>query len=182
MYVAAFGTAEPADSAVTPNGTTTPPGGSWVDVGGTEGGVSFEADTTYTDLTVDQIIMNVGARLTDLKMMVTTKLSEMTLGNLNTALNSITTQATFSGYSTSDITVGSAATQPAYAALIIDGWAPLLSSGAPALRRIIVRKVLSQAKVQMMYDKKSQQSFDCTFNAFYVSASLPPVHQIDQTL
>jgi hypothetical protein len=151
-----------------------------VDVGGTDGGAVFEVDTTYTDLSVDQIIMNVGARLTELKMSVTTKLAEMTLANLTTALNAITTSASGSGYATEDIVVTSAASQPTYAALIIDGWAPMLSTGAPALRRVIVRKVLSQAKVTLAYDKKTQQSYDCTFNAYFVSNSVNPCHIVDQ--
>lgn len=181
LYVAAFGATEPADTAVTPNGTTTPPSSPWTDVGGTDGGVTFEVDNTYTDLSVDQIIMNVGARLTEMKMSVTVKLSEMTLANLQTSLNSIGTTGSGTGYNTLDIAVGSAATQPTYAALIIDGWAPMLSTGAPALRRVIIRKVLSQVKAQLSYDKKTQQSLDCTFNAYYVSGSIAPVHIVDQT-
>ena len=181
MYVAAFGATEPLDSTVTPNGTTTPPGSPWTDVGGTDGGVTFEVDTTYTDLTVDQIIMNVGARLTELKMSVAAKLSEVTLANLNTALNQIGQTSGGAGYSTLDIPVGSAATQPTYAAIIIDGWAPYTASGAPALRRIIVRKVLAQTKVGLAYDKKTQLAYDCTWNAYYVSSSINPVHVIDQT-
>jgi len=182
MYVGAFGATEPLDSTVTPNGPTTPPSSAvWTDVGGTEGGVQFEADTKYTDLGVDQIIMSVGARLTQLTMQVVTKLSEVTQANLTTALNSITTTSSGSGYITEDITVTNSASQPTYAALIIDGWAPLLSSGASALRRIIIRKVLSQAKVALMYDKKTQASYSCTFAAYYVSNSINPVHIIDQT-
>jgi hypothetical protein len=182
LYAAPFGTTEPTDASVTPNGTTTPPGGSWIDVGGTEGGVNFEVDSTYTGLTVDQIIMEVGARLTDLKMQVTTKLSEITLNNVNTALNSIATYATGSGYETLDINVGSAASQPTYAALIIDGWGPALAStGASALRRVIVRKVLSQTKVGLMHDRKTQQSIDCSWSTYYVSSSLVPVHIVGQT-
>jgi hypothetical protein len=178
LYVAPFGSSEPADSAVTPNGPSTPPSSPWTDVGGTDGGVTFETDNTYTDLSVDQIIMNVGARLTE--MTVTSKLSEMTLANLQTSLNNIGTTGSGSGYATLDIPVSSAATQPTYAALIIDGWAPMLSSGAPALRRVIVRKVLSQVKASLAYDKKTQQALDVTFTAYYVSNSITPVHIVDQ--
>lgn len=181
LYVAPFGSTEPLDSTVTPNGTTTPPSSPWVDVGGTDGGVAYEVDNTYTDLSVDQIIMSVGARLTDMKMSVVTKMAEMTLTNLNTVLNSIATTSTGSGYATLDIPVGSAATQPTYAALIIDGWAPFLNTGQAALRRIIVRKVLAQVKVSEMFDKKTQASYDVTFQAYYVSGSIPPVHIVDQT-
>lgn len=181
LYVAPFGSTEPTDSSVTPGGTTTPPSSPWTDVGGTDGGVVFESDSTYTDLTVDQVIMNVGARLTEMKMTVTTKLSEVTLANLQTALNNIGTSATNTGYSTLDIPVGTSATQPSYAALIIDGWAPMLSTGAPALRRVIVRKVLSQVKASLAFDKKTQQGLECTFNAYFVSSSISPVHIVDQT-
>lgn len=181
LYVAAFGSTEPTDASVTPNGPTTPPSAPWTDVGGTDGGVMFEVDNTYTDLQVDQLTMNVGARLTAMKMTVTTKLAEMTLTNLQTALNSIGTSSSGSGYSTLDIPVGSTSTQPSYAALIIDGWAPTLSSGAAALRRVIVRKVLSQVKATLSYDKKTQQSLDCTFTAYYVSNSINPIHIVDQT-
>ena len=172
----------PKTRAVTPNGTTTPPDSEyWTPVGGTDGGVSFEVDTTYTDLTVDQIIMNVGSRLTELKMSVAAKLSEVTLANLNVALNSIGETTTGSGYSTLDIAVTSAATQPSYAALIIDGWAPYTTTGNPALRRIIVRKVLAQTKVGMAYDKKTQMAYDCTWTAYFVSDSITPAHIVDQT-
>lgn len=181
LYVAPFGSTEPLDSAVTPNGTTTPPSSPWVDVGGTDGGVSFDAELGYTDLNVDQVIMPVGSRLTDMKMSIVTKLAEMTLSNLNAALNSICATSSGSGYSTLDIQVGTSSTQPAYAAMIIDGWAPFLNTGQPALRRIIVRKILSQAKVSMMFDKKTQQSYDVTLNAYFVSNSINPVHIVEQT-
>lgn len=181
LYVAPFGSVEPTDASVTPGGTTTPPGAPWTDVGGTDGGVTFEADNTYTSLQVDQLTLEVGARLTAMKFTVTTKLSEITLTNLQTALNSIGTTASGSGYQTMDIGIAASSTQPTYAALIIDGWAPMLSTGAPALRRIIVRKVLSQVKATLAYDKKTQQSLDCSFQAYYVSSSIAPVHVVEQT-
>ena len=182
LYVGGFGATEPLDSAVTPNGYMTPPNPSiWTDVGGTDGGVTVEIDSTYTGLSVDQIIMEVGARLTELKMSVTAKLSELTLANMNFALNQVATIAVNTGYSTLDIPVGSSATQPTYAAIIVDGWAPYTSGGTPALRRVIVRKVLSQTKIGLAYDKKTQQAFDCAWQAYYVSSSITPYHQIDET-
>lgn len=180
LYVAPFGTSEPADSAVTPQGYNTAPASPWTDVGATDGGVTFEVDSTYTDFAVDQLTMSPGARLTEQKMTVTTKLSEMTLGNLNLALNNIGTTGSGTGYNTFDIPVGVTSTQPSYAAICIYGWAPLLTTGAPALRRIIVRKVLSQVKASLMYDRKTQDSLDCTFSAYFVSSSIQPVHITDQ--
>lgn len=182
FHVGEFGAVEPDDADVTPNGPSTPPDPAvWTDVGGTDGGVNFEVDSTYTDLTVDQIIMAVGARLTELKVSTAAKLAEMTLQNMNFALNQVGIIDTHTGYTTMDIPVGSSATQPKYAALIIDGWAPYTPSGNPALRRVIIRKVLSQTKAGLGYDKKTQQSFDCTWETYYVSDSIVPVHIVDQT-
>ena len=67
------------------------------------------------------------------------------------------------------------------APLIVDGWAPPLTSGVAALRRVIVRKVLSQVKATLSYDKKTQQALDVTFTAYFVSNSINPVHIVDQT-
>jgi len=180
LYYAAFGTAEPADSTVTPDGWLVPPPAPWTDFGGTDGGVSLEVDTTYTDLEVDQEIMPVGSRLTAMAMSVAAKLSEVTQANMAVALNNITQAGSGAGYITLDIPVGSSTTQPQYSALIIDGWGPELSNGQPALRRAIVRKVLSTAKVTLASDKKTQQAFDCTFKCFYVGPGINPIHIIDQ--
>lgn len=182
LYFAPFGSAEPADSSVTPNGMTTPPGSPWVDVGGTDGGVNFVTEGELTALAVDQIIMDVGARQTGLKMSIQTKMAEVTLTNFNTALNGTASQGSGSGYATLDINVTQAATQPTYIALIMDGLAPYLSTGAPARRRVIVRKVLATPKISLVGDKKNQQSFDVTWNAYYVSAGVTPVHIVEQTM
>lgn len=177
FYVGAFGTTEPTDANV-----ATAPGSGWTDVGGTDGGVIFEIDGTYTDLNVDQIVMAVGSRLTELKPMVTATLSEITLTNLNQALNNIGTTGSGTGYSSLDINAGSSATQPSYSALIIDGWAPAnASTGASERRRVIVRKVLSQPKVKLAYDKKTQQGLETSFGVYYVSSTLAAVHIVDAT-
>lgn len=181
LRVGAFGAAEPTDSSVTPDGYMTPPNSAvWVDVGGTDGGITFETDSTYTDLQVDQEILPVGARLTELKISVTAKLAELTMQNMAVALNQAAAPSVQSGYQTMDIPAGSSATQPTYAALLIDGWAPYTSAGTAALRRIIVRKVLSQTKITLSYDKKSQQSYDCTWTCYFVSPSINPVHIVDE--
>lgn len=180
LYVAPFGSTEPADSAVSPTGYLTPPGGAWTDVGATDGGVTLEIDNTYTALTCDQVIMDVGARLTEMKMQVTAKLAEMTLTNFQTAINNIGTVSVQSSYQTMEIPVGSSTTQPGYIALIVDGWAPMTNAGTPALRRIIVRKVLSQVKASLAFTKKDQDAFDCTWAAYFVSNSINPLHLVDE--
>lgn len=180
FYANIFGASEPADSAVTPNGYLTPPGGSWTDVGGTDGGVSYIPSQTYTDLSVDQLTMPPGARLTETAMEVTAKLSEMTFANLQLSLNNIAVTSQGAGFQTMEIPAGTVTTQPTYTALIIDGWAPFTNAGTPALRRVIVRKVLSQAKATLVYDKKTQQALDCTFKVYWVSQSINPVHIVDE--
>lgn len=180
IYINSFGAAEPADNSVTPNGYMVPPGGTWIDLGGTDGGITVEMDTTYTPKSVDQIPMDVGAALTEVKMSATTKLAEVTLANLQYAINQIAVVTPQAGYTTLDVPVGQAITQPKYAAIIVDGYAPATASGNPALRRIILRKVLNAAKVALDGDKKTQQSYDCTFTCYWVSDSIAPWHQIDE--
>jgi len=179
LLVGAFGATEPADSDITPNGASyTFDSTYWTDVGGTDGGVTFEADVTLTDLEVDQVTMPVGARQTAIKMTVAAKLSEMTLANMNTALNSIGITNSGGGYETLEIPVTSAATQPTYAALLIAGWAPYASTAMA--RWVIVRKVLNQTKATLVYDKKTQQSYDCSWTSYYISDTINPVHVVDE--
>lgn len=179
LYVAPFGTTEPADSTATVAGG--PPGGAWIDAGGTENAVMLEEDAKYAAMRVTQIPMDLGARQTDYVVTVTTQLAEINIANLKNALNQLVSTTVNSGYTTIDRVVGSAATQPTYAALIIDGWGPTLASGAPARWRHIVRKVLSQPKIQRNYEPGKPVVYDVTFNAYWISDSITPVHEILQT-
>jgi hypothetical protein len=157
------------------------PGAGWTDIGATQGGVTVEVDNTYDQLTVDQLVDPVGARLTKRLIQVTFKAAETTLNNLQVAMNSLMSQSSGAGYATADPQTTTSATQPTYAALIIDGWAPTLASGAAARRRIIVRKVISQVKTQLVYNMATNTTYDLTWTAFYVSASIAPFHIIDAT-
>lgn len=179
LYFAPFGTTEPADSAATVNAGA--PGGSWVDVGGTEIGVTVEIDMTYVDLKVNQLIDPVGARATDRVITVKTQLSEATYQNMNNALNGLNTTVVSSSYTTMEPVTTTSATQPTYAALIVDGWAPTLATGLPARRRWIIRKVISKPKVIEFYDLTKKVLYDVTFQAYYISPSIPLFHQVNQT-
>jgi hypothetical protein len=181
IYYAPFGTTEPEDTSVTNDGWLTPPPAPWTDFGGTDGGVNLEIDSEFTALTVDQIIMDVGARLTGLKMSVTAGLAEITNDNINQSLNGIAETTSGQGFVTMEIPVGSSATQPQYSALCLDGWGPLTAAGGPALRRVIVRKVLSTAKVQLTSDKKTQQKVDTTWNTYFVGEGVRPIRIITAT-
>lgn len=175
LWLAPFGTTEPLDSAVTSD-----PGAGWVFAGGTEDPVVLEEDMTYADLTVTQVQMAVGARLTKYEVTVKTKMSELTVQNLQYAMNQLNTVTVNSGYTSIDRQVGLASSQPTYAALLIDGWGPTLVGGSARWRHI-VRKVISMPKITRAYDPTKQGFFDVTFKGFFVSSSIAPVHEVLQT-
>jgi len=179
LYIAPFGSAEPTDANATVNAGL--PGGVWIGVGGTDADVTMEIDVTIDDLKVDQLIDPVGGRVTDRQITLKTALREVTLANMTNAVNSMVTTTVNASYSTQDPITASNATQPSYSALIFDTWAPTLSTGQPARRRVIIRKVLSMPKVQLIGGKGKNALYDCTWKAYYVSAGVPLYHQIDQT-
>lgn len=181
LYVAPYGTSLSAYIGANPGSVavTSP----FVDVGGTTGGVVVEVDETMTNIQVDQLLDPVGARTTARTIQVTTTLMETALAQIQVALNGTSgaTISTGSGYSQMDLVTTTSATQPQYSSLIIDGWAPTLSSGAAAKRRFIVQKALSQPKVAQKFDMSNQATVDVTFTAFYVSPGTSPFTVVDQT-
>jgi hypothetical protein len=179
LYVAPFGTSEPTNPYDAPSVT-------WVNVGGTDGGVSIEFDQTVTDLQCDQVLLPVGGRVTAESVIVTASLSEITLANIIASLAGAAAVVTATGVSGNKSTLTpvttTAATQPNYVALLIDGWAPRgASSGNVENRRLIIRKTLPQPKTQLMFDKKTQQAIATTFNAYFVSSSVAPWVIMDAT-
>lgn len=177
LWFGAFGAVEPLDTAI----GTAPNPAVWTDSGATQGGVTWELDDTMEDQVVDQVPMPVGARLTKRALTVTAKLAEASLNNLALAMNHAVTQGSGTGYATLDPVETTSATQPTYTALIVDGWAPLLSSGAAARRRLIVRKTLSQPKIQLAYAMSGNGVYDVTWTGYYVSSSIVAFHTVDQT-
>jgi hypothetical protein len=172
LYSGAFGALEPTDATV----NTTPAASSWTDVGGTDGGVKLTIDQSYTELEVDQIVDRVGSRLTKRNFVVETAMAEPTLANLSLALNG-GTSASAAGYASFDPSFASSATQPTYKALLFDGWAP----GGTFNRRVIVRKALSTDAVELDYTKDKKTMYGVKFSGHYVTASISPIHIVDQT-
>lgn len=176
MYVGAFGAIEPLDTAI----NSTPAASAWIDVGGTDGGITFSVDPKFTEFAVDQIVDTPGARLTSRAITVATTLAEATLSNLATALNT-TIGATGAGFASFEPDYGDFASQPPYRALLLDGWAPGPTENANFRRRLIVRKVLCTSKIDLAYAKDKQTGIPVTFQGYYVSKLKGPFRVVDQT-
>lgn len=177
LWYAPYGTAAPADSAV-----TSAPGATWTDVGGTQGGIMAEIDNTYMEQVVDQIPIAIGGRLTKQAITITTELAETTLANLNLSMNGLISITTQSGYTTTDLQTATSATQPQYSTLIVDGWAPTTgTTEVSCRRRLIIWKTLSQGKATFKYEMANNSVYSVAFSAYFVSGSVAPWHSVDQT-
>lgn len=175
IYSGAFGATEPADSAVA---SGAPASAAWTDMGGTLGGVKLAVNQTYTVLQVDQVVDVAGRRLTARDIQVVTALAEPTLQNFAVALNGGTVATAGAPVLvTYDPAGASSATQPAYTAILFDGWGP---NGK--VRRCIVRKVLSMANTELNYTKDAQAQFAVSFGAHYVSSVIPLFHIVDSSV
>lgn len=163
IYVAPFGTAEPATPATTP-------AVGWVDVGGTDGGARLVMNTTYTPLTVDQIAGPVGSRLTDRAITIATSMAEATLANLRTALNLPVGAGT-----TLEVGAEISNAEPLYKSVMIVGQKP---GGGPRL--VILRRALSTESIEMAWTKDGKTMIPVTFSGYYVSSSISSI-KIDDT-
>lgn len=179
LYSAPFGTAEPSDASVTPDGYLVIPPSPWTDVGSTETGVTFDIEHTITNQEVNQLIDPVGGRLTKRVMTITTTLAEATLANLNLSTNGTLIVDPLSGYTTADPQTATSATQPNYTSLMLYGWGPLLLTGRPSLRRITLRKTLSQVKASLDYEMTKYATYAVTFTGYYISANVAPYHIVE---
>lgn len=164
LYVAPFGTAEPATVAAAP-------ATGWVDVGGTQEGVELGIADEYAVLGVDQVIYEIERRRTGRVLTIKTSLAEATLENL---AHSINNTAPAAGVLTADD--GLTAFAPAYKAVLLDGIAP-----GGFRRRIILRKCLSTDSVAMAYKKDGQTLIPVTFTGHWVSSSIKPFAINDAT-
>lgn len=157
LYLAPFGSTEPAAVA-------TAPAAPWVDLGGTSDGVELNIADEYAVLAVDQVIYEVERRRTSRVVTIKTNLAEATLANLASAINNTAPSASVL---TADD--GLTAFNPPYGAVLLDGIAP-----GGFRRRIIVRKVLSTDSVGTAYKKADQTLIPVTFTGHWVSASIKP--------
>jgi hypothetical protein len=175
LYQGSFGATEPADTAV----NTSPPASSWTDMGATDGGLKFSIDQKFSTLTCDQLIDDVGSRLTSRAVMFSTNLAETTLANLKLAVNG-GTSASGSGFASLDALNTSSASQVPYFAAILDGFAPAPVSST-FTRRVVLRKVINASKVESQFAKDKMTFIPVEFKSHYVSPSITPFRWVDQT-
>lgn len=179
IWVGAFGVTEPAQSNAA---LIADPGAGWTSVGLTEGGVTWDDEQTVSGTRADQVIDEIGGRITARKTMVTFNLLEPTLARLLIALNNFGTVTTGTGITTYDPGQFTAGSIPAYTAILVDGWAPQLSGGGAARRRAIFRKVLNtNAKVEAVYDPTKDGVWAFSGQCYFVSSSISPYIVMDQT-
>lgn len=174
LYKGDVGASEPDDSDVGNAIPDTSASGDFIDLGGTNGGVTLELDQEYTELEVDQIVDIPERRLTKREFKINTSLAETTLENFVIANNggTITTGAGFSAF---DPKQDTSAAQPTYIALIFDGIAP-----NSMRRRVIARRVLSVAGISQEYSKDGQSLYPVEFSCHYVDTNTPPFKYVDE--
>jgi hypothetical protein len=178
LWYGAFGVTEPAQSNAA---LIADPGAGWTFGGGSNGGISWEIDHTITDMAFDQTVDPVGGRVTGRSGMVTFNAAEPTLAILALALHNLGTTTVGSGITTYTPGQPNAGTPLSYNAILLDGWAPLLGSGAAARRRAIFRKMLNQPKMITNGDPTKQVSWALNTKMYYVSQSIDPYIVMDQT-
>lgn len=172
-----FGTTEPAYSAI----ASVPSASAWTDCGGTNGGVKWDIDQTYFQLDVDQLVDVPESRITKREVDVMTDLAEITMTNLQLALNGGTITAS-TAYQVYDPSFATSATQPGYAAVLIDAYAPRLAANTTMRRRVVLRKVLSTDQIAMEYKKGGQTFIPVKFSCHYVSSTIAPYEVVDQLM
>lgn len=175
IYAGAFGATEPADTSF----ASVPDSGSWTDLGGTDGGITLSVNQEYAELEVDQLVDTPERRMTKREFTIATSLAEGTLANLALALNALVTESTGgsaeTAYTSLTAATGSSATQPTYAALLVDGYAPESNR-----RRFIGRKMLQTGNVSLGYSKGDKTVIPVSFVGHYVSPSIAPFKSVDQ--
>lgn len=164
VYVAPFGTADPATIA-------TAPAAAWIDVGGTKGGLELNVSSEFATLTVDQIVDIIESRRTGREVTAKTTLAEATLTNLAQAIANTAPVA-----NVLELDDGLAAFKPAYSAILIDGIAP-----GGFRRRIIVRKTLPTDAVGLAYKKDDQTVIPVTWKLHWVSTVIKSLKIEDAT-
>jgi hypothetical protein len=175
LYFAPFGATEPLDTAVA-SALSAP----YVNLGGTDDGVTLNVSHDWFKLRMDQVIDAAGARKTGRTITVATNLVEGTLENLALAMaqaaSSIASGGT-GGTAWRSLEAGGddSGAEPDYQSIILRGRAP-----AGKRRLFICRKVLQTEDVESAYKKDDQWLIPVTFECFWVTTSIRPFKVVDE--
>lgn len=176
VWGALFGATEPLDTA-----TATAPSAPWVDLGGTDDGVTLNAETEWFSKRMDQVTMTPGRVPTSLEISVATNLTEGTLENLALAFNLAESEIESGGtggtaWRALDLGNLDPGAEPIYSALIMRGRG--VGNGGK-MRNFILRKVLSIESIESAYKKDDQWLLPVTFACHWVSPSIAPIRVVD---
>ncbi len=179
LYTGAFGATEPAATAI----GTAPASATWTDAGFTTGGVRLTYTPTYSVMAVDQVVDEVGRRMTSREFMIGTNMAEATLDNVLLVLNDEVeggAKGTGSGFEEIEPTIDvGPEDEPTHKALIFDGFAGGFDSGRHFRRRVVGRRMLNTAATELAYTEDSQTVLATEWRAHFVSSSIAPWQIID---
>jgi len=153
----------------------------WIDLGGTDDGVSLTVSQSWESHMCDQVADYIASSLTERNAKVSTNLVESTLENLQVVLNGgtitdVAAGAGTAGTSTYDPVVDLVANDPTYYSILVRGKAP---NGFQ--RVFIIRRVLSLDDVEFSYTKAGKSMWSVTWTGHYVSQSIAPFRVRDKT-
>lgn len=155
IFVAEFGTAEPAD-------VDAAPAVGWIAVGGTEEGARQIVNQTITKKRVDEVGMAVGGKITEQEVAIATSLAEARLANFRLAYNQAVSTATKVGLN-GNLTNG----EPPYVAVLLRGFGP-----GGDRRNVILRKGLSEEAVETAYSRANQTYIPIQWGGYFISESV----------
>jgi hypothetical protein len=177
IYVADFGSLEPSDIAI----GSPPDSGAWTDLGGLLGGAVISLTQEYETSTEPfQVTDRVNSRLKKRQYTAEANLAEPALANFVYLLNGGTLDSG-DGWESYTPPPLDRATPLEYRAVIIDGWAPgFTTSGRHKRRRVILRKCLSIADIELSYTKDKQTVQKVVWASHRVDGVIAPVKIIDE--
>jgi hypothetical protein len=177
IWLADYGTTLPLDTLAALNANPT----GFVSPGLTNGGVTWNAENSFTEYRADQLKIAAGAANTDQTLTVEMNLAEITHLNMGVALaDGVITTADSGNVS---IYKPGAATdfQVQYKTLILDTDAPSGLQGVNKRRRIVFRRCLPTSGLSLAYGREDQQGIPVTFTVYAADENEDVWYSIEAT-
>lgn len=147
LYIAPAGTALPTLTGAAADFAA------FTEIGFTQDGIEYDYTPTWKDIMVDELMGPAKKILTAHKLVLTTKLAETTLANLNAAIPGSTL------VSTTELTIGSVNAAPEF----VLGWRGPAPNGAT--RAALLTRVVSIGAVKAHYQRKDMVIYQTQFEA-----------------